>query len=288
MRESAKIVIIGNGFGGTYTLKALGKIFKNNPKVEITLVGEKNYFLFTPLLHEVATGGINPENIIEPIRKVLGSCLSKFYLGKAGLINLKNQTVAVDNHQLSYDYLVLAPGAQTNFYNISGASKYCFTLKSIDDAIRIKNHCITQMERASQTANSTERKKMLTFVVVGGGPTGVEMAAELQEFIRETFSGYFKKEIIADASVLLIERGSELMSSFNIAIRKKSLRVLLEKGIQVVLNTAVKERHPLTKGALRNGHHNEKSERRAAPISGTGQGRFRSPIPGLPMVHWHG
>lgn len=241
MSQPIKILIVGNGFGGTYALKNLHKLLHSDQRVELALVGEKNYFLFTPLLHEVATGGINPTNIIEPIRKVLGHCLKDFYLGKAELINTQKRTVKVENILIPYDYLILAPGAETNFYDIPEISKYCFTLKSIDDAIKLKNHCIIQMERASHTVNKLERQKMLRFVVVGGGPTGVELVAELQEFIRGTFSHYYPKEVIEDASVILIERGEELMSSFGVKMRKKSLEILQKKGVKVMLNTKVKE-----------------------------------------------
>ena len=244
MAKTFKIVIVGNGFGGIYTLKNLHKFFHNDKKVEIILVGEKNYFLFTPLLHEVATGGINPANIIEPIRSVLGCCLHKFYLGKAETINTKNHTVKVGNYLVAYDYLVLAGGAKTNFYDTPGAEKYCFTLKSIDDAVRIKNHCITQMERASHAEDREERKNMLRFVVVGGGPTGVELVAEMEELVRETFSHYYSKEIIEDVSIVLIQRGIELVPQFGPKARAKSLETLKKKGVEVLLNTAVKEVGP--------------------------------------------
>lgn len=236
-----KILIIGNGFGGIYALKNLHKLFHNDKRVELTLVGEKNYFLFTPLLHEVATGGINPSNIIEPIREVLGCCLDKFYLGKSGEINLKDRTVKVENTFISYDYLVLAPGAETNFYNIPGAEKYSFPLKSINDAIKIKNHCVMVMEHASQVIDREERKKILRFIVVGGGPTGVELVAELEEFLKETFSHYYAREIIEDISITLIQKIPELMPQFGPKIRAKSLEILRKKGVKVMLNTEVKE-----------------------------------------------
>src|SRR3989344_2095220 len=220
MSRPIKILIIGNGFGGVYALKNLHKFFHNDKKIELALVGEKNYFLFTPLLHEVATGGINPGNIIEPIRKVLGCCLDKFYLGKAEIINFDSHTVQVENALISYDYLVLAPGAETNFYNIPGAEEYSFPLKSIADAIKIKNRCIMVMERASHVENRIKRKNMLRFVVVGGGPTGVELAAELEE---------------------LIQKSPELVPAFGEKIRKKSLEILRKKGIEVMLTRTVKE-----------------------------------------------
>ncbi|KKS23884.1 MAG: NADH dehydrogenase [Candidatus Nomurabacteria bacterium GW2011_GWC2_41_8] len=239
MSRPIKILIIGNGFGGVYALKNLHKFFHNDKKIELALVGEKNYFLFTPLLHEVATGGINPGNIIEPIRKVLGCCLDKFYLGKAEIINFDSHTVQVENALISYDYLVLAPGAETNFYNIPGAEEYSFPLKSIADAIKIKNRCIMVMERASHVENRIKRKNMLRFVVVGGGPTGVELAAELEELIKETFSSYYPEEIMEDTSIVLIQKSPELVPAFGEKIRKKSLEILRKKGIEVMLTRFV-------------------------------------------------
>ena len=239
--KPVKILIIGNGFGGIYALKNLRKIFGKTKTIELSLIGEKNYFLFTPLLHEVATGGINPMNIIEPIRKVLGCCLKNFYLGKAEQINLQDKTVLVGGAPVAYDYLIIAPGSETNFFNTPGANQYAFSLKSIEDAIKIKNRCITQMERASHLKNSAERKKMLKFVIVGGGPTGVELAAELEELVRETFAHYYHKEIIDDISIVLIQKGSALVPQFYPKIRAKSLRVLQKKGIKTMLNSAVKE-----------------------------------------------
>ena len=136
---------------------------------------------------------------------------------------------------------MLAPGAETNFYNIPGAEKYSLPLKSISDAVKIKNHCIVQMERASHTQNRNERKKMLRFVVVGGGPTGVELAAELEEFIKETFSSYYPPEIIADASIVLVQKDRELVPHFGPRVRQQSLRTLEKKGVTVMLGSTVKE-----------------------------------------------
>jgi NADH dehydrogenase len=241
MSNKTKILIIGNGFGGVYALKNLHKYLRDNENIELSMIGEKNYFLFTPLLHEVATGGINPMNIIEPIRKVLGCCLNNFYLGKAEQINLQNKTVLIDEMLVPYDYLVIAPGSETNFFNTPGADEYAFTLKSIDDAIKIKNHCVMQMEHASRTIDREERKKLLKFVVVGGGPTGVELVAEMEELVRETFSHYYKKEIVEDVSIVLVQGGPELVPQFGKKIREKSLQVLRKKGIEVRLNSIVKK-----------------------------------------------
>ncbi len=240
MKEKTKIVIVGNGFGGTYTLKNLYKILKGRKDIEISLISEQNYFLFTPLLHEVATGGINPENIVEPIRKVLSHCFTNFYLGKAEEINLEKQTLKVNDMVLSYDYLVLAHGAETNFYGTPGTPENVFTLKSIEDAIKIKNKIITEVEHASHIEDEKEKQKALSFVVVGGGPTGVELAAEMEELIKENFAKYYKKTILKDSRVILVQKGPDLLPQFNKKIRAKSLSYLKKKGIHIMLNTEVK------------------------------------------------
>ena len=241
MSQRTKIVIVGNGFGGTYALKNLRKVFDFGANIQISLIGDKNYFLFTPLLHEVATGGINPSNIIEPIRKILGPYPNNFYLGKAEKINLEAEIVTMGETSIPYDYLILAPGAETNFYNISGAEKYSFTLKSIGDAIKIKNHLLSRMEHASHAKGEAERKKILKFVIVGGGATGVELAAEIAELISDTFARYYSKELIKDASIVLIQKDADLIPQFGVKMRGKSLEVLRKSGIEVMLSMGVTE-----------------------------------------------
>jgi len=227
-----------------YVLKGLHKHFHHDGRVEIALVSERNYFLFTPLLHEVATGGVNPEHIVEPIRKILGCCLSGLWLGKAEIIRLRERRVEVAGRVLDYDYLILATGAQTNFYGIPGASEHSFPLKSLEEAVRFKNHCIAQIERAAHTTDRAQRKRMLCFVVAGGGPTGVELAAELKEFLTDTFSRYYPPDVIEDVSVTLIQKGSELLQQFDPRLRKKSIEVLRRKGITVMTDTEIAEVGP--------------------------------------------
>lgn len=236
-----KILIIGNGFGGIYVLKNLHKLLHKKISTEITLIGKENYFLFTPLLHEVATGGVSPENIIQPIHSILPCHLDSFYAGQAEVVNLKDNTVKVGDTVLSYDYLILSIGSETNFYNIKGAEEFSLKLKSLSDAILLKNRIISIMEKASEISDQKERKKMLHFVVVGGGATGVELASELQEFIKETFSYYYKKEIIDDVVITLVHALPELLSNLPPDSRIKSLEVLKEKGVEVLLNTKVLE-----------------------------------------------
>ena len=166
---------------------------------------------------------------------------NNFYLGKAEKINLEAEIVTMGETSIPYDYLILAPGAETNFYNISGAEKYSFTLKSIGDAIKIKNHLLSRMEHASHAKGEAERKKILKFVIVGGGATGVELAAEIAELISDTFARYYSKELIKDASIVLIQKDADLIPQFGVKMRGKSLEVLRKSGIEVMLSMGVTE-----------------------------------------------
>ncbi len=239
--EKIKILIVGNGFGGVYALKNLHKMYHKNPNIELSIIGDKNYFLFTPLLHEVATGGINRENIVEPIRDIIGCCLNNFYLGKAELINLKDKTVKVNDLLITYDYLILAPGSETNFYNTNGAQEHSLTLKGIDDAIKIKNQVIDMLELASQTKEDTLRKNMLRFVIVGAGPTGVELAGELDQMIKETLVKKYNPNIIDDISIILVNKGPEIMAQFGQKMRNTSTAYLNKRGIKIMSNMGVTE-----------------------------------------------
>ena len=241
MEKEVNIVIIGTGFGGIYTLKYLHKLFHDNKKIKITLIGEKNYFLFTPLLHEVATGSITAENIIEPIRKIFGCCTNELIIGKAEKINLEEKTIKVKEDYIKYDYLVISPGSETNFYNTKGAEENCLTLKSIEDALKIKNKIIESVEEASRMVSLEERRNKLSFTVIGGGPTGVELIAEMSEFIKDNLLKYYKKELKEDLSIYIVQKNKELLPQFSEGNRKKSLDILIKKGIKVLLEEEVKE-----------------------------------------------
>ncbi len=239
--KPVKITIVGGGFGGIYALKKFHKLFHGNKNIKITLVNEKNYFLFTPLLHEVATGGVNAGNIVESIRKILGCCVETLHIGKVTNIDLKNHKLEMATGTWDFDYLVLAPGAETNFYDIPGAEENSFTLKTLDDAVRLKDHLITLVDQASFVLDRKRRSDMLRFIVVGGGPTGVELAAELQEFLKKTFSRYYPEDLIEDISVIIVQKTSDIVPQFSELLRKKSLEILQKKGLEILFNTEVKE-----------------------------------------------
>lgn len=240
MNKKTRIVILGAGFGGVYTYKQLHKVFHHDKNVELVMVSRTNYFLFTPLLHEVATGSIDPENIVEPIRKVLGCCLADLHVTDVESVSLKEKYIETVNGRINYDYLVVGLGSTSNFFGLPGAEEHCLTLKNLDDAKRIKNRCIDVCEQALHITDEQERKKILRMVIIGGGPTGVELAAEMIEFFHSTLEKYFcDKNIRRDAEVVLVHRDAELLPMFSLPLRKKSLEILRKKGIRVFMSTEV-------------------------------------------------
>jgi NADH dehydrogenase len=246
-----KIVILGGGFGGVYTLKYLHKFFHKhtlyqskaryragtNEDIKLILVNKKNYFLFTPLLHEFATGSVSLENLVEPIREIIRCCDYEFIHGEVKRIDLEKKIVELNENKIDYDYLVIALGSKTNFYNIPGAEENSFTLKSLDDAIKLRNHFVHMFEIASKDQD----EEILTFVIVGGGATGVELAGEMSDYFYKTFSKFYPKEIISKVKIILIERGDELIPQFSTNLRKIALEVLRKKNVEVILGKGVKE-----------------------------------------------
>ena len=234
-----KIVILGGGFGGIYTLKYLHKLFHKKDDIKLVLINDKNYFLFTPLLHEVATGSISLDNAIEPIREIIRYCDFEFIHSKVLSIDLEKKLIKTNINELTYDYLVIALGSSSNFYNIKGAEKYTFTLKSIDDAIKLKNHIIHLFERSNLGCGDISEN--LTFVVSGGGATGVELCGDLASYFYKTFSKFYSKSLIQNIKIILIQREKELLPQFGFKLRHKAYEILKKLGIEIILEKSIEE-----------------------------------------------
>src|SRR5947209_6118974 len=203
MSEAKKrILILGGGFAGVECMRKLESYFMNDDNIEITLVSKDNFLLFTPMLPEVASGMIETRHIVTPVRSFCKK--AKFYEANVESIDLDNRQVTLTHsigrqsqpndwreHTLKYDYLVIALGSENNFFNMFDIQKHSFTMKSIGDAIILRNHIINILEQASLEEDNKElRKSLLTFVVVGGGFKGVETVGALNDFIRESIIGY--------------------------------------------------------------------------------------------------
>ncbi len=234
-----KIVILGAGFGGLFALKSIYKNVKNWQNYDILIVDKNNYFVFTPLLHEVATGGIDPSDIVFPIRDIAKG-RTEHLEAEVLSVDMFKKSIVTNHGEVSYDYLIMALGAGTNFFGISGAYENSFTLKNIKDAARLKNHLIHIFDEANNEKDSARQKDILRIVVIGGGATGVELGAEIHEFLKEINKEY--PRIPEDAVEFhLIEAGDKLLSVFHPSFAKKALKILEKKGFKVILKDSCVE-----------------------------------------------
>lgn len=241
MKQKTKIVILGGGFGGLYTYFSLKKQF-NCDEIDVTIINSTNYFLFTPMLHEVATGGLAHHQIVESIREVIYKSHAKLYVAKVESVDFEAKVVETTLGNLSYDILVMALGSTTNYFNTPGAKENTFTLKNLSDAISMRANFIDAFESASSMLSSEDRSRELSFGVIGGGSTGVELVAETAELFLKTFSKYYKDSINpSEISLYLINRGPEILMPFEKSLRTHALEILKKKGVKVLLNSGVKE-----------------------------------------------
>lgn len=240
-KEKKKIVILGGGFGGLYTYKSLCKHFPSE-ELDITIVNRTNYFLFTPLLHEVATGSIAHHQVVESLRQVIYKSNAHLHVAELLSVDCEKRVVKTSIDELPYDILVVALGATTNFFNSPGAEEHTLVLKDLHDAIKLRTLFIESFEKASEMEKEEDRKKELSFAIVGGGATGVELVSETAELFMDTFVKYYRDSIKpTDISLYLINRDTDVLMPFHPSLRKVALEVLQKNGVNVMLNTGVKE-----------------------------------------------
>lgn len=238
-KKGINIVVLGGGFGGIYTVQNLQRQLHKQKNCTVTLIDKQNYFLFTPLMHEVATGGISFVSTLIPLRDLLDKSITEFCLGNVNTILLKKQLVETTEKTLAYDYLAIALGSETNYYNIPGAKEFTFALRSFEDAFVLKNHLIETFEQSSCIEDEEMLQRKLTFVIIGGGPTGVELAGEISDFLYGTFANYYEKRLLAKARIILLQKGPELLPQLAPALRRYTLTILKKKHIDVRLNMKV-------------------------------------------------
>jgi len=235
-----RIVIAGGGFAGLYAAIELQKLFKKDESVSITLLNEENFFLFTPMLPETGAGSIGTRHIVSPLRKLLRR--SHFAEVAIDRIDLKQRVIYARHsltgapRQFPYDHLVLALGGTSNYFNIPGAAENSLPFKSLGDAIYVRNHTIDKLEEAAVEPERAD--ELLTFTIVGGGLTGVEVAGALNDFVRD--AARFYPEIDSKRiRLLLIEAGPRLIPEMKPELAAFAKRVLISRGVDVRTSTAV-------------------------------------------------
>jgi NADH dehydrogenase len=237
-----RILILGGGFAGLYAAIELDKTLAQDPKVEITLVNRDNFFLFTPMLHEVAASDLDLSNIVNPVRKLLKRV--RFFAGEVESIDLPCRTVRVSHgfdhhhHDLPYDYLVLGLGSITNFFNLPGLEERALTMKSLGDAILLRNRLIALLEEADTECAAELRNPLLTFVVAGGGFAGVETIAGINDFVREAIR-FYPRLRSGHLRVILVHPGKVILPELGDKLGAYAQKKLAERGVEILVNTKV-------------------------------------------------
>lgn len=229
------VVIIGAGFGGLAAAKALAEA-----EVDITIIDRHNHHLFQPLLYQVATAGLNPSDIAQPVRHILAKQANcQPVLAEVSGVDLAGLVVHTSVGEFSCDYIVLATGATHAYFGHDGWAEHAPGLKSIDDALDIRRRILLAFERAELAESDEERRRQMTFVVVGAGPTGVEMAGAIREIATQTLHRDFRKIDTTVSDVLLVEAGPAVLAPFPEKLQLAATRQLEHLGVDVRTNTMV-------------------------------------------------
>ena len=230
-----RVVIVGAGFGGLFAAKAMKRL-----DADVTLVDRHNHHLFQPLLYQVATAGLAPSDIAWPVRSVLARQKNlSVRFGGVRDVDTAAREVVLDDARLPYDHLVCATGARHSYFGHDEWARHATGLKSVDDATLIRRRVLLAFERAETTDDAAERDRLLRFVIVGAGPTGVELAGAIAELAHYTLATDFRRIDPRDTQVVLVEAGPRVLSAFGEASSGYARSALERKGIDVRLGTRV-------------------------------------------------
>ena len=234
-QHKTRVVIVGGGFGGLSTAKGLA-----DAPFNVTLIDRNNHHLFQPLLYQVATAGLSPADIASPIRGILGGQRNvKIMLAEVSGVDVTRKEVIADGRRIGYDYLVLATGARHAYFGHNDWAAFAPGLKTIDDATYLRRRILLAFERAENETDVDERRRLMTFVVVGGGPTGVEMAGAIAELAKRALASDFQSIDPQCASIVLIEGAQRLLTPFDTSLSHAARRSLNQLGVDVRLGAAV-------------------------------------------------
>ncbi|MFQ5959923.1 MAG: NAD(P)/FAD-dependent oxidoreductase [Candidatus Methylomirabilales bacterium] len=236
----SRIVILGAGFGGLYTARYLEKALRGTETAEVVLIDRHNFHLFTPMLHEITAGKIEPRHVVWPVRLLGRRWQLTFLERQIEAIDLEGGRIVTDRGAERYDLLVLALGSVTNFYGLE-APPNLFDFKELRDAVRLRNHLIACFERAEQERDPMRRRPLLTFILAGGGCTGVELAAEIHDLIFTSLLRFYRQIDPAEIRILLLEATRRIIPCVGESLAELALEKLRQKRVEVRLETPVTE-----------------------------------------------
>lgn len=237
-----RILVLGGGFAGVDCTRKLENYFQSNYDIEITLVSDDNFLLFTPMLPQIVAGTVTPRHIVMSLRALCKK--ARIYESVVRDIDPIQQHVTLEGTpekigiRIHYDYLVIALGSKTNFFGLNDVERNSFTMKTLADAISLRNRIIDMLEQAENEKNSKIKQRLLTFVIVGGGFAGVETAGEINDFLNEAIS-YYHNIKQADVHVILVEAVGTILQGFNESLSEHAHNKLEKNGIKILLQHAV-------------------------------------------------
>jgi NADH dehydrogenase len=235
------VLIVGGGFAGIYAARALRRA-----PVRVTVIDRRNHHLFQPMLYQVATAGLNPSDIASPIRSILrGTRNTEVLLAEAESVDVEARQVRLtDGSSIGYDYLIIGTGARHSYFGHDDWESLAPGLKSLEDALEIRRRVLLAFERAERERDPVKRHAYLTFVIVGGGPTGVEMAGAVAEIRSYALRRDFRHIDPREATVMLLEGGPRLLPSYPESLSEEAKHELRRLGVEVRLDTLVTDIRP--------------------------------------------
>jgi NADH dehydrogenase len=228
------VVIVGAGFGGLRVARGL-----RGAPVDVTLLDKHNYHTFIPLLYQVATAGLEPEAIAHPVRRIVAAPNVRFRLAEVIGVDLERRRVTTDGGDLTYDFLVLAAGSVTNFFGLESVARQATALRELDDAETVRDRVLSSFEAAAAEKSPARRRALMTTVLVGGGPTGVELAGALAELRRHVLPRDFPELDVSQARILLLEASDRLLEAMPQRMQRKAFEKLRSMGVEVQLRARV-------------------------------------------------
>src|SRR5688500_8109734 len=241
MAAPVRVVVLGGGFGGVYAARHLERLMRRGAALEVTLVSRDNFFLFTPMLHEVAASDLDITHIVSPLRTLLRRCA--VFVGDVEAIDLPSRRVMVAHglkrhtHALEFDHLVISLGSITNFYGLPGLESHALTMKTLGDAIHLRNRVIATLEEADTECAAAE-EGLLTFVVAGGGFAGVETLAAVNDFVRDALR-FYPRLAQQRIRMLLVHSGGEILPELGSQLGRYAEHKLRQRGLEIITNARV-------------------------------------------------
>src|SRR5580704_6717611 len=206
-----RVVVVGAGFGGLEAVADLDGLFRRDPDVELLLLSDQNYLLFTPLLPQIASSYTDPRHIVQAVREIRGRKNFRFRRETVLAVDAPNRCLAVDSGSIDYDALILAPGSRTEFFNTPGARENCWDYKSLQQAVELRERIIDLCEHADHTMDAAARRAMLTFVVVGVGYTGIELVTEMRDFLFRYAARKYRGIDASEIRLIVLEAAPDLL-----------------------------------------------------------------------------